>query len=251
MTENNEPIIRFEGVKKAFGKKVIYEGIDLEVQDGETMAVVGGSGTGKSVMLKCLIGLLKTDAGHIYYRGKDITEMGENELIQVRRNISYVFQLSALFDSLTVFDNIAYPLREHLELSQVEIAERVEKNLEMVGLPGSGDLFPSELSGGMKKRIGLARAIVMEPEVILWDEPTTGLDPTNTKRISELISKMQRELGVTSLVVTHDMGSAFMVADRIALLYHKVIAQVSKKDDLKNQKDSLIMNFVQGEMEEL
>lgn len=251
MGEQNDILISFKNVQKAFGPKVIYTGIDLDVREGETLAIIGGSGTGKSVMLKCLIGLILPDEGAIHYRGQDVAQMNESELIEVRKNISYVFQLSALFDSLTVFENIAYPLREHLDLPETEIAQRVEKNLEMVGLPGSGHLFPSELSGGMKKRIGLARAIVMEPEVILWDEPTTGLDPTNTKRISELIVKMQRELGVTNLVVTHDMGSAFIVADRIALLHEKVIAQVKSKEKLREQTESLIMQFVQGEMEGL
>ena len=248
MTEQAEPIITFSGVTKAFGSKVIYEGIDLSVHQGETLAIVGGSGTGKSVLLKCLIGLLEPDEGSIQFRGREITQMSEEELIEVRTDISYVFQLSALFDSLTVYENIAYPLVEHLDLTENETAERVAKNLELVGLPGSEHLYPSELSGGMKKRIGLARAIASEPEVILWDEPTTGLDPTNTKRISDLILKMQQELGVTSLVVTHDMGSAMRVADRIALLYEKRIAQVVRKKDLIAGGQGLLSDFVDGEM---
>lgn len=251
MSDKKEPVISYKGVKKAFGPKKIFTDLTVDVYEGETLAIVGGSGTGKSVLLKCLIGLLDTDAGSIQYRGKEITEMAESDLIGVRRNISYVFQLSALFDSLTVFENIAYPLREHLELTEQEISERVGNNLEMVGLPGSGHLFPAELSGGMKKRIGLARAIAIEPEVILWDEPTTGLDPTNTKRISELIVKMQKKLGVTSLVVTHDMWSAFFVSDRIALLHDKKITQVGDKEAVRKQEDSPIMQFVNGEMEGL
>lgn len=251
MNQKKEPIISYRGVKKAFGSNVIYEGIDLDVYEGETLAIVGGSGTGKSVMLKCLIGLLEPDGGSILYRGEDITRMKESELIEVRKNISYVFQLSALFDSLTVYENIAYPLREHMDLTESEIAERVAKNLEMVGLPGVEHLFPAELSGGMKKRIGLARAIAIEPEVILWDEPTTGLDPTNTRRISELIVKMQKKLGATSLAVTHDMFSAFFVADRIALLHEKRIAQVGRKDELRKDKESPLMQFVEGTMEGL
>jgi len=246
-----EPMIKFRHVTKAFGSKIIYTDLDFSANKGETLAIVGGSGTGKSVLLKCLIGLVKPDQGDIYFKGQKITDMTEKEFIEIRKNISYVFQLSALFDSLTVFENIAYPLREHLELTESEISEKVEKNLDMVGLPGSGRLFPSELSGGMKKRIGLARAIVMEPEVILWDEPTTGLDPANTKRISELIVKMQKTLGITNLVVTHDMWSAFFVADRIALLHKKTIAQVGKKDELKKNRESELMRFVEGEMEGL
>ncbi len=251
MSEAKEPIISFRGVKKAFGPKVIFKGIDVDVYEGETLTIVGGSGTGKSVLLKCLIGLIPPDDGTILFHGRDVTQMSGSELIELRTNISYVFQLSALFDSLTVYDNIAYPLREHLQLEESEIAQRVAKNLEMVGLPGSERLFPSELSGGMKKRVGLARAIVMEPEVILWDEPTTGLDPTNTKRISELIVKMQKELGATSMAVTHDMWSAFFVADRIALLHEKRIAQVGRKDELRNDSESLLMQFVEGTMEGL
>lgn len=246
-----EPIITYSHIRKAFGSKVIYEDLDFTVNKGETLAIVGGSGTGKSVLLKCLIGLIYPDAGEIFYKDQNVTEMSEKELIEVRKNISYVFQLSALFDSLTVHDNIAYPLREHLKLTESEITQRVEKNLEMVGLPGSAHLYPSELSGGMKKRIGLARAIVMEPEIILWDEPTTGLDPTNSKRISELIVKMQKTLGVTNLVVTHDMWSAFFVADRIALLHKKTIAQIGKKEELKQDPESELMKFVEGEMEGL
>lgn len=251
MSETKEPIISYKGVQKAFGPNVIYTDLTVDVYEGETLAIVGGSGTGKSVLLKFLIGLLEPEAGSIIFRGKEITEMTESDLIGVRRNISYVFQLSALFDSLTVHENIAYPLREHLKLTDQEISERVENNLEMVGLPGSGHLYPAELSGGMKKRIGLARAIAIEPKVILWDEPTTGLDPTNTRRISELIVKMQKKLGVTSLVVTHDMWSAFFVADRIALLHDKKIAQVGEKETVRKQEDCPIMQFVNGEMEGL
>jgi len=252
MGENNQlPLIRFEGITKAFGSNVIFDGIDLEVQQGETLVIVGGSGTGKSVLLKCLIGLLEPTAGRIFYRDREITTMTEKQLIGIRRNISYVFQLSALFDSLSVYDNIAYPLREHLALEEEEIASRVAKNLEMVGLPGREDLFPSELSGGMKRRIGLARAIAIEPEIILWDEPTTVLDPTNTKRISRLIVKMQKELNITNLVVTHDMHSAFLIADRIALLHDRVIAEVNTTQQVKQSPDSLIGKFVDGTMEGL
>ena len=250
-TEKNGPIIKFRGIKKAFGKNVIFDGVDLDIYLGETLVIVGGSGTGKSVLLKCLIGLIQPDVGSILYRDREITSMGEKELIEVRRHISYVFQLSALFDSLSVYDNIAYPLREHLDLEEEEISTRVSKNLEMVGLPGRGQLYPAELSGGMKRRIGLARAIAIEPEIILWDEPTTGLDPTNTRRISRLITKMGDDLGATNFVVTHDMASAYMIGDRIALLHDKKIAEVATVAELKNGKPGLITNFVEGNMEGL
>jgi len=250
MTDQRTPLIRFEGVKKAFGPKLIYQNLNLEVHEGENLVIIGGSGTGKSVMLKCLIGLLTVTEGKIWYRDREITQMGEIELIDVRRDIAYVFQQAALFDSMTVFENIAYPLRAHLDLSDQEIAEKVELNLERVGLPGAADLMPAELSGGMRKRIGLARAIALEPEIILWDEPTTGLDPSNTRRISELILKMQKELEVTSLVVTHDMGSAMMVADRVALLHDKTITQVLPKEQIEREPDgSLIKDFVEGNLD--
>lgn len=246
---NDQPIIRFEKVAKSFGPKLVYEDVTLDVYEGESLVIIGGSGTGKSVMLKCLIGLLKPTSGKIWYRDQNTAQMSETELIEVRRNIAYVFQQSALFDSMSVFDNIAYPLRAHLDLSEEELAEKVNLNLERVGLPGAGRLMPAELSGGMRKRIGLARAIALEPEIILWDEPTTGLDPSNTKRINELILKMQRELEVTSLVVTHDMGSAMMVGDRIALLHDNRIAQVTAKKDLaKEPPGSVIKDFIEGNL---
>jgi len=248
--DERQPIIRFDGVRKVFGPKVVYEDLTLDVYEGENLVIVGGSGTGKSVLLKLLIGLLKADRGHIYYEGRDTTEMTEEELIKVRFNIAYVFQWAALFDSMTVYDNIAYPLRAHLKLSEEEIAERVELNLARVGMPGTAQLTPAELSGGMRKRIGLARGIAIEPKIILWDEPTTGLDPSNTRRISELILKMQQELKVTSLVVTHDMGSAMTVANRIALLHDKRIHRVLPKDEIaKEPPGSLLRDFIEGNLD--
>jgi phospholipid/cholesterol/gamma-HCH transport system ATP-binding protein len=242
-------IIRFQGVQKRFGPKVIYDDLTVDVHEGENLVILGGSGTGKSVMLKCLIGLMQADGGSIQYEGREITEMEESELIAVRAQIAYVFQQAALFDSMNVHDNIAYPLRAHLKLSDEEIDRKVELNLERVGLPGVGGLMPSELSGGMRKRIGLARAIALEPRVILWDEPTTGLDPSNTRRISELILKMQRDLHVTSLVVTHDMTSAMLVADRIALLHDRRIHRVLPKAELaKEPPGSLLRDFIEGNL---
>lgn len=249
-TKTDQAIIRYEHVAKMFGAKVIYDDVSLEVHQGENMVILGGSGTGKSVMLKCLIGLMQTTEGKIWYQDREVTAMDESELIDVRRNIAYVFQQAALFDSMTVFDNIAYPLRTQLKLSEKELAERVELNLDRVNLPGVGDLMPSELSGGMRKRIGLARAIALEPDVILWDEPTTGLDPSNTKRISELILKMQADLKVTSLIVTHDMTSAMLVADRIALLHNKRIEKVLPKSDIeKEPRGTLLRDFIEGNLD--
>jgi len=244
-------IIRFNNIKKAFGPNVVYTDFTLDIQRHETITIMGGSGTGKSVALKLLIGLLKPDDGSILVDGADVVPLSEEQLIPVRRKISMLFQGGALFDSMTVFENIAYPLREHLNLSEEEIKTRVLKNLGMVGLPDSAYLMPAELSGGMKKRIGLARAIAIEPEVILYDEPTTGLDPSNTRRINELIIKMQAELGVTSIVVTHDMPSAFMVSDRIAMLHDKKITAVLTKEEARDGDVSLVKNFVEGRMEDL
>jgi phospholipid/cholesterol/gamma-HCH transport system ATP-binding protein len=244
-----EFIIRFEGVKKSFGRKTVFEDLTLDVREGENLVIVGGSGTGKSVLLKCLIRLMEPDDGRIVYEGREVTALDETEMVQVRAEIAYVFQQAALFDSMTVHENIAYPLRAHLKLTEQEIDAKVRLNLERVGLPDAADLMPAELSGGMRKRIGLARAIALEPHVILWDEPTTGLDPSNTRRISELILKMQRELRVTSLVVTHDMTSAMLVADRIAMVYEKRIHKVVSKADVGNEPaGSLLRDFIEGNL---
>jgi len=220
-------LIRFENLSKAFGPKVIYDGLNLSVRAGEILTVIGGSGTGKSVLLKCLIGLMRADAGKIWFDGQDVTELGEADFEPVRRKIGMVFQGAALFDSLTVGENVAYPLREHHpHMSEEELAHRVALTLNMVNLPGIEGMRPSDLSGGMRKRVGLARAIATEPEVILWDEPTTGLDPISTRVIDELIVSMKKELGCTSIVVTHDMESAFAVSDRIGMLANRKIVQV-------------------------
>ena len=220
----SDALIQWKDVWKAFGPKRIFEGLDLEVRRGETITIIGGSGSGKSVMLKCLIGLLYPDKGRILFEGGDVTTYGEKEIREVRKRVAMVFQGAALFDSLTVGENIAYPLREHLtKLSEDEIAARVAKNLKMVNLPGIEQMRPSDLSGGMRKRVGLARAIAIEPEVILYDEPTTGLDPISTKVIDELIISMKQQLGCTSIVVTHDMDSAFRVSDRMAMIARRKI----------------------------
>jgi phospholipid/cholesterol/gamma-HCH transport system ATP-binding protein len=221
-------------VWKAFGPKKIFEGLDLHVERGETLTIIGGSGTGKSVMLKCLIGLLYPDKGNIWFEGADVTTFGEKQIRDVRKRVAMVFQGAALFDSLTVAENIAYPLREHLkELTEEEIAARVAKNLKMVNLPGIEQMRPSDLSGGMRKRVGLARAIAIEPEVILYDEPTTGLDPISTRVIDELIISMKHQLGATSIVVTHDMDSAFRVSDRMAMLSKRRIVASGTVEEMK------------------
>lgn len=240
----SDVIIRYDDLWKAFGAKRIYEGLSLDVKRGETITIIGGSGTGKSVMLKCLIGLLFPDRGSVWFEGVDVTTLDESALREVRKKVAMVFQGSALFDSLTVAENIAYPLREHLTgITEEEIAARVAKNLELVNLPGIEAMKPSDLSGGMKKRVGLARAIAIEPEVILWDEPTTGLDPISTRIIDDLIVSMGDRLHCTSIVVTHDMDSAFRVSDRIAMLSKRQIVATGTVAEMQDSSNPEVRAF--------
>lgn len=241
-----EPVIRCAGVKKAFGPKVVYEDCTLDVYPGETITIIGGSGTGKSVLLKMLIGLLTADAGTITAFGQEVTRLDERGLQAVRKRVAMLFQGGALFDSLTVSQNIKYPLREHRWGTEREMDARVEEVLEMVGLPGVQKLKPAELSGGMRKRVGLARAIAIQPEVILYDEPTTGLDPINVRRINGLIRSLQARLGVTSIVVTHDMDSAFTVSDRFAMLHDRRIAFVGTRDETLACELRYVKEFIAG-----
>lgn len=238
------PLIQFVGVQKAFGTQTIYEDLTLDVFRGETLVVLGPSGVGKSVMLKMLVGLLRPDAGQIFFDGEEISSLTEKKMLPIRRRISMLFQSGALFDSMTVEENVAFPLREHEKLLEEEIHHRVTQKLEWVGLPGIEKKRPGDLSGGMRKRVGLARAIVSEPEVVLYDEPTTGLDPINTLRISQLIASVQKELRATSIVVTHDIPSAFMVADRLAMFYDKRVRTVLPKSEFQATQDPIIREFI-------
>jgi len=243
--EQGAPLIRFEGLHKSFGSKRVYDGLDLEVREGETLTVIGGSGTGKSVLLKCLIGLMFPDKGRIFYQGHEVTRFTEEDFLEVRKRVAMVFQASALFDSLSVGENIAYPLREHFkDLTERQIRERVAHKLELVNLPGIEKMRPADLSGGMRRRVGLARAIAMEPEVILWDEPTTGLDPISTRVVDELIVSMRQRLGCTSIVVTHDMESAFAVSDRIAMLADRRIVQVGTVAQMRRSSMPQVQEFL-------
>ena len=243
-----EVFIRFVGVKKSFGPKNIFADLNLDLRRGETLTVLGASGGGKSVLLKMLIGLLTADDGEILFDGRDVTKMNEQELTEVRRRIAYLFQGAALFDSLTVGENVAYGLREQFwnTMSGDEIDARVERALELVGLPGIQAMRPSDLSGGMKKRVGLARTLALQPEVILYDEPTTGLDPINTARINHLIRGIQRALKLTSVVVTHDMGTAFSVSDRLAMIGKGRILLVGTKEEFKESRNPAVHNFING-----
>ena len=239
-------IIEFKDVYKAFNGVLVHNGINLSISEGEIMSLLGGSGSGKSVLLKELIGLMRPDKGDIVVMGNHVTHMNEEALIKLREHVGMLFQGSALFDSLTVFENIAYPLREHLQLTEKEIQKRVAEKLLLVGLSGIENKMPAELSGGMKKRVGLARAIATEPDIILYDEPTTGLDPITAQRINELIIELQRKLGITTIVVTHDLHCVKTVSDRIAMLYEGKIVAVGTWEELATSNVPAVKDFLSG-----
>ena len=242
--DNADAFISFQGLWKAFGSKQVLRGLSLDVRRGETLVVLGGSGSGKSVLLKHINGLLRPDAGRVIVDGNDITQMDEERLIAVRRKVGVLFQGGALFDSLTIGDNVAYGLREHTELPPRAIAERVRATLDMIDLPRTEKLLPSQLSGGMRKRAALARAIILEPAAILYDEPTTGLDPVVANKIDMLIRRLQERLHLTSVVVTHDLHSAFAVGDRFAFLYDGLIRFVGTRQELQGSPDSTVVEFL-------
>lgn len=242
----DDAMIQLRNVKVAFGSKVVLRELNLDVHRGETLAVIGPSGSGKSTVIKLLTGLLLPTAGSIEIEGQETGLYSETEWDVLRRRMGVVFQYSALFDFLNVGENVAFGLRRHFHLGEDEIRERVSELLDMVGLPGTQQMLPSELSGGMKKRVGLARALAMQPEMVLYDEPTSGLDPVMTMTISRLIRKTQQALGVTSLLVTHDMESAYYAADRIAMLYNGRIVQVGTVAEIKNSTNPVVHAFVNG-----
>lgn len=235
-------------MRKAFGPKVVYQHLDLDVKRGHALTIVGGSGVGKSVMLKMLIGLLHPDRGSIVFDGREVTTMNAAELSLLRQRIAMVFQGGALFDSSSVRDNVAYGLEEHFryKMTRKEIDERVAWALELVGLPGIEAMWPADLSGGMKKRVALARSIAVRPEVVLYDEPTTGLDPINTARVNHLISGLQKKLSITSIVVTHDMKSAFTISDEVAMVHSGRIIYTAPVDEFRAVTDPRIQNFIEG-----
>jgi phospholipid/cholesterol/gamma-HCH transport system ATP-binding protein len=240
------PFAFFDEVHKQFDGKEVLRGLTLVVRKGELLMILGGSGMGKTVILKHIVGLLKPDSGRIYVDGEDITDMEENQLIPIRRRIGFLFQGDALFDSMTVFENVAFPLREHTRLSQKEIAEKVREKLKLVGLEGVDRMMPDKLSGGMKKRVALARAIVLEPQTLLYDEPTTGLDPITTRWVTKLIRSIHEKLKVTSIVVTHNVQIAMVMADRIAFLYRGRIKFVGKPKEISENKDSIVQEFLRS-----
>ena len=236
-------MIKLINVTKKFGMKLALKSINLEIADGETLAIIGGSGSGKSTLLRLMIGLIQPTSGEIWIGDDEISHMDEKEMMRVRLRMGMVFQYSALFDSMTVGDNVAFGLVEHTDYSQEKIQEIVREKLKQVGLEGVENRMPNELSGGMKKRVSLARAIAFGPEIIFYDEPSSGLDPITTNRIDELIIETQRALKVTSIVVTHDMVSACRIADRIAMVYNGELIAVDTPDNFKKLQDKRVKDF--------
>lgn len=239
-------MIEVKNFKKSFGSKLVHRDVTFYVQKGECLGLIGGSGVGKSVILRSLIGLEKPDSGTIEIDGQIVTGMNEHDLAEIRKKMAYVFQGGALFDSMTVYENLAYPLREHFRFSENEIRSRIMAQLEEFGLAGSDQLYPGNLSGGMQKRVGLARSMMMQPEIVLYDEPTAGLDPYNTKRIQEHILRL-KEKGKTSILVTHDMPTAFAVCDKMAFLLNGVISAQGTMKELEKDNAGLIARFINGE----
>ncbi len=241
-----EAVISLRQLNITFGTHTVLDNIDLDVYKGETLAVLGPSGTGKSTVLRSMIGLLEPDGGQIFIQGEDVSGLDEDGWNRLRMKMGMVFQYSALFDFLTVGENVAFGLRQHTDKSDEEIQGIVTQMLDLVGLPGTQDLYPAELSGGMKKRVGLARAIAVNPEIVLYDEPTAGLDPIMSRNISRLIKKTQEQLHVTSVLVTHDMQSAFYAADRVAMLYEGHIVAIGTAEEMKNSTNPIVKAFIEG-----
>lgn len=239
-------MIVIEDLHKSFGDNEVLRGVNLTIEKGKTFVIIGRSGCGKSVLLKHIIGILKPDKGVILIDGCDITKLNERELNEVRKKFGMLFQGAALFDSLTVGENVAFGLRRHTHLSREEIRRIVSQKLRLVGLVGIEGLKSAELSGGMKKRVGLARAIAMEPEIVLYDEPTTGVDPIMGSAINELIIELQDKLKITSIAVTHDMTSAYKIADRIAMLYEGEIIEVGTPGEIENTTNPIVRQFITG-----
>ena len=237
-------MIKIKNICKEFNGKPALKNINMEIKDGETLAIIGGSGSGKSTLLRLMIGLIRPTSGELWIGDQEISHLSDSELDKVRLRMGMVFQYSALFDSMTVGDNVAFGLREHTKLSEKEISKIVAEKLELVGLPGMENYMPGELSGGMKQRVSLARAIAFEPEIIFYDEPSSGLDPIMTAKIDELIVSTQKQLNVTSIVVTHDMVSACHIADRIAMIYEGELIAIDTVENFKKLQDERVQAFM-------
>lgn len=244
----NEPIIRFHGVSKSFGRQQVLDGVDFAIQAGKTTVIAGASGQGKSVTLKLILGLLKPDEGQILVKGQDVAQMGSRELNAIRRHFGVLFQGAALLDSLSVFDNVALPLEERTKFSREEIRTRVLTMLEQLGLSGHEGKFPAQLSGGMKKRVGLARALMLQPEIMLFDEPTTGLDPEKSMEIYQLFLRTQQQFGYTSVIVSHDIPKIFNLADQVIIMDKGKISSFATPEAIQHSNDPDIKDFVRTTM---
>ena len=244
--KDRKVVAEVKGLVKSFGDRTVLNGVDIKVYEGETFVIMGGSGCGKSTLLRHMIGNFKPSSGRVHLLGSDITDLEGDELDNVRKKIGMSFQSSALFDSMTVGENVSLPLREHTKLDTSVIDIMVMMKLELVGLRGFENLMPSEISGGMKKRVGIARAIAMDPEIVFYDEPTAGLDPIMASVIGKLILDLSRKLSITSVVVTHDMKSVMEIGDRIAMLYEGKVLEVGTAEEIKNSKNAAVQQFING-----
>jgi len=247
MTDTDKPIVELRNVHKRFGPLKVLRGVDLQLPRGRTTVIIGESGTGKSVLLKHILGLIRPDRGEVHIDGQRVDQLRERQWVPIRKRFGFLFQMGALFDSLTTGQNVAFPLREHTTLSDEEIDRIVGEKLALVGLDGVRSKWPAELSGGQRKRVALARAIALNPNVVLYNEPTTGLDPIRADMINDLIIKLRTELGITSVVVTHDMTSAFKVADHIHMLHHGEFIASGTSDDFRGSADPRVRRFVTGD----
>lgn len=243
---NTDPMIELRDVSMSFRERSILRNLNLLVKTGEILVVIGPSGAGKSTLLRLMIGLLKPTSGEIWVNGQEISRMDEQALNRIRRNMGMVFQYSALFDSMTVGENVAFGIRQHTKMPEDQIHGVIKRSLRTVGLMGKENVMPNELSGGMKKRVSLARAIALNPQIVLYDEPTSGLDPIMSSTINRLIMSTRRILGVTAVVVTHDMDSAFAIADRIAMMYDEKIIEIGTPDELRQSENPLVRQFISG-----
>jgi phospholipid/cholesterol/gamma-HCH transport system ATP-binding protein len=239
-------MIRFENITKSFGKRQILRGVNLEIQQGKTTVIFGVSGGGKSTIIKHMVGLLKPDGGEIYYRDQRIDNIDEGALREIRKKIGFLFQSGALFDSMNIGENVAFPMREHQNLSPKELEYKIDEKLTMVGLDPQivKSLYPEELSGGMRKRVGLARTLALEPEIILYDEPTSGLDPVTSDFITQMICRLRDEIGMTSVLISHDIAESFKAEDNYAMLFDGVIVEAGNKHDFKNSSNAVVQQFI-------
>lgn len=241
--------IHFKNISKAFGPKTVLDGVDIEIQDGECFFIIGGSGVGKSVLIKHLIGLLRPDSGEIWLDGVEVSRLSEKELYPVRKKCAMVFQNSTLFDSMTCVENVALPLRKHARLSAREAREEALRRLDQVHMRPFADAYPAELGDGMRKRVAIARALTLEPSYVLFDEPTTSLDPVSARRVDQMIRELCDRLGVTAIVVSHDLTSIFTIADRIAMLYKGKVRILGTPDEVRNTSDPVVQQFIRGQAE--